>query len=375
MRIAFIVNTFPSLSQTFILNQITGLMDRGHEIDIYARTPTAQPKIHSDVETYHLYKRIHYWNALWKIKSLRFFYYAAGFLTHRRYDVMHCHFGPNALTGMELRERGILNGKLITTFHGYDLSTYIEKSGRHVYDRLFDKGELFLPVSEHMKRRLIDLGCDDKKIVLHRMGVDSKRFFFRPDRSNSDGVVRITSIARLVEKKGIEYGIRAVAKLVKSNKKVEYNIVGDGPLKAELSRIVEDFGIAPLVKFLGWKEQQEVIGILKDTDILLAPSITGKDSDQEGIPAALIEAMAMGLPVVSTRHSGIPELIEDGISGFLVPEHDVDALAERLNYLIEYPEVWPEIGRAGRVFVEKHHDIDNLNDRLVGIYNQMLIKA
>lgn len=82
--------------------------------------------------------------------------------------------------------------------------------------------------------------------------------------------------------------------------------------------------------------------------------------------------MAMGLPVVSTQHSGIPELIENGISGFLVPERDSDALVDRLSYLIEHPEVWPEMGRVGRAFVEEHYNINKLNDRLDEIYRQLL---
>ena len=112
--------------------------------------------------------------------------------------------------------------------------------------------------------------------------------------------------------------------------------------------------------------------ILSNSDILLAPSITAHDKDQEGIPVVLMETMAMGLPIISTLHSGIPELVQDGISGYLVPERDVDALAEKLNYLIEHPELWSEMGKAGRAFVEENFNIDKLNDRLVEIFQSLL---
>ena len=105
---------------------------------------------------------------------------------------------------------------------------------------------------------------------------------------------------------------------------------------------------------------------------MLAPSVTSQNGDCEGIPVAIVEALAWGLPVLSTLHSGIPEVIQDGESGFLVPERDTEALAEKLEYLIEHPELWPEMGRKGRKYVEEHYDIDKLNDRLVEIYQRLL---
>jgi colanic acid/amylovoran biosynthesis glycosyltransferase len=180
------------------------------------------------------------------------------------------------------------------------------------------------------------------------------------------------TIARLVEKKGVEYGIRAVAKLVRAKLSIEYHVIGDGPLREDLRQLIQELDANDTVKLLGWKQQQEVVEILNNAHIMLAPSVTSQDGDQEGIPVSLMEAMARGLPIVSTQHSGIPELIENGVSGFLVPEQDVDALAEKLGYLIEHPEVWPEMGRAGRVYVEKHYDINKLNNQLVEIYQKLL---
>jgi colanic acid/amylovoran biosynthesis glycosyltransferase len=100
--------------------------------------------------------------------------------------------------------------------------------------------------------------------------------------------------------------------------------------------------------------------------------VTTENGDQEGIPVALMEALSQGLPVLSTQHSGIPELVQDGKFGFLVPERDVDALAEKLEYLIEHPELWPKMGRAGRDYVARHHDINRLNDQLVNLYQRLL---
>lgn len=415
MKIAFIVNNFPCLSQTFILNQITGLIDQGHEVDIYANDPGSDSKIHADVEKYNLLTRTYYFNVppvrIHRIlKSLglifanrrkypdvlnctlkSFFvrknvirsqwmipYWAIPILEGQPYDVVHCHFGPCGLTGAQLKLLGLFKGKLITSFHGYDITTFIQShnnklsnqlfESKNIYQKLFKIGDVFLPISERWKQQLIRLGCDERRIRVHRMGIDIKTFTFTPRYLSSGQSVRIITIARLVEKKGVEYGIRAIAKLIAMNQCIEYSIVGDGPLKEDLQKLIDDLNISRNVRLLGWKQQHEIVELLNSSHILLAPSVTSKDGDQEGIPVVLMEAMAMGLPVVSTQHSGIPELVEDGISGYLVPERDVDALAERLHHLVKHPALWVGMGKSGREYVEAHYNIDRLNKKLVDIY-------
>jgi colanic acid/amylovoran biosynthesis glycosyltransferase len=408
MKIAFIVNNFPVLSQTFILNQITGLIEKGNEVDIYAN-PSHELKVHADVNNFNLMKRTYYFHTTSKnpfvnlLKSLRLIlenslkypkflyclvkgfqhakeaslpiwmlpYIAAPFLPAKNYDIIHCHFGPNGIKGILLKKLGLIQGKLITSFHGYDITYYLEKSGKNPYEDLFEIGDLFLPISEHWKNKLIELGCNENKIIVHRMGVDCRKFSFTPRYPSDDGQVQIVTIARLVEKKGVEYGIRAIAKLAKTNHKIEYNIIGDGPLMGYLQERIKQLGVENTVKLLGWKQQDEVVEILNNSHILLAPSVTSKDGDQEGIPVVLMEAMAMGLPVVSTLHSGIPELVKDGVTGFLAPERDVDALAERLNYLIEHSEDWLKMGEAGCRYVEEHYNINKLNEDLFNIYKMI----
>lgn len=407
MKIAFLVEEFPSLSNTFILNQITGLIDRGHQVDIYTANQINPPKIHPDIEKYkllnHTYSAkmpkdlflrrlkaarlllanyhknfivsLHSLNVFKyrkKASSLRLFYVTIPFLPKQSYDIIHCHFGWSAMDGMILREIGVLQGKLIATFHGVDITQYIHFAGIHAYDSLFASADLLQPISKRWKERLIELGCNEKKIIVHRMGIDCSRFCFHPRQPPADGLVRCVTVCRLVEKKGLEYGIQAIAKLATINPNIEYKIIGDGILKEELQQLVRSLDIDNIVKILDPKDQQEIVEILNNSHIFLAPSVTSQKGDQEGIPVVLMEAMASGLPVVSTQHSGIPELVENGVSGFLVPERDVDALAEKLGYLIEHPEIWAKMGKSGRTYVEEHYNIDKLNDRLVEIYQQLL---
>ena len=170
----------------------------------------------------------------------------------------------------------------------------------------------------------------------------------------------------------VAYTIRAIARLISSGRRVSYSVVGDGELRSDLEQLIKDLGIESEVLLLGRRNHEEVLRLILDAHVLVAPSVTAANGDQEGIPNVLKEAMASGLPVLSTQHSGIPELVQNGISGFLVPERDVDALTEKLEYFIDHPEKWPEMGRNGRNYVKKYYDINKLNDRLVKIYQQLL---
>ena len=248
MKIAFIVSGFPTLSETFILNQITGLLDMGYDVEIFAQFNPKEKKVHPDIEKYQLMRRVHYFNIphnkikrilkaifliiknfhkapLKILKSLNVFRYGKTALSLRllytlipfldeKFDIIHCHFGPNGIIGAYLKEIGI-NGKLITTFHGYDMSTFIVNNGNNVYKKLFLNGDLFLPISDYWKRKLIRLGCNEKKIIVHHMGIDLERFNFFERRKHSEEPIKILTLGRLVEKKGHKYAIRAIAKIVK----------------------------------------------------------------------------------------------------------------------------------------------------------------
>ncbi|MBW4665549.1 MAG: glycosyltransferase [Chroococcus sp. CMT-3BRIN-NPC107] len=413
MRVAFIVDGFPVISQTFILNQIVGLIERGHTVDIYSinltqeEADTDTAKMHPDVEKYNLLNRTYYspkipknpflrllkaivlsasfyksplvWLQSLNIfkygtqaASLRLLYRATHLINKEPYDIIHCQFGTLALPIMVQRQLGAIRGKLVTSFRGYDISEIVQQKGENVYKELFKTGDFFLTNCNYFKNRLLKLGCPADKLLVLGSGIDCSKFAYTPRTLPADNIVRIATTGRLVEKKGIEYCIRAVAKVIEANKKIEYNIIGDGILKAQLQQLIEELGISNKVKILGWQPQQEIIKILHQSSIFMATSLTASNGNQDAPVNTLKEAMAMGMPVIGTLHGGIPELIEDGISGFLVPEKDVDALAEKLIWLIENPSDWIRMGKAGRAYVEKHYETNQLNHRLVEIYHQVL---
>lgn len=402
MRVAMFVTGFPIPSETFILDQISGLARRGCDITIFAEQEVTGPGMQADGLLLELHRRTHVltipetamargraavrlaagaspklpWKSLNAVRywrraaSLRLFFDAMRCRNHAPFDVVHCHFGPNGIRAAALREIGAIRTlALVTSFYGYDVSEFLRRG--NPYSRLFREGELFLPLGETMRDRLIAIGCPEDRILVHRLGVAPASF---PARSlRGAGPVRIVSIGRLVEKKGIEYGIRSIARILgKTADAVRYTIVGEGRLRPALEELIRSLGLQEVMVLAGWRDRAEVRQYLSEADILLAPSVTSATGDEEGTPTAILEAMAHGLPVVSTFHAGIPEIVQGGVSGMLVRERDVEGTATALSRLIEDPHLRRSMGLAGRAFVSERHDIDRLNDVLFEIYQLMV---
>lgn len=405
MRIAIVTTVFPSLSQTFVLNQITGLLDLGHDVHIFALN-AQNDKLHPDVLKYHLLERTTYLESYplhkvervskalrWIAQNSRYYpqaivnglnplrswkstfnlsrlFHTVCFLEKGPYDIVHCHFGGMGRLVSQIISH-IPHKMFITSFHGHDVTRNSQiKKGKNT--QLIKKGDVFLSHSSIMDKRLFSLGFPKERIIRHRVGIEPDQFEFteRTHRTYSNGrLIHLLTIARLVEKKGVEYGLRAVAKLRQSgNIRVRYRIAGDGPLREELETLAGILGIARYVEFLGWRDRNEMRKLLQTSDIFMLPSVTASDGDQEGTPVSLLEAQSMGLPVLSTLHSGIPEIVRHGKSGYLVAERDVDALEERLKHLISHKEEWPYLGKEGRRIISEYHDIGKLNRRLSEIY-------
>jgi colanic acid/amylovoran biosynthesis glycosyltransferase len=272
---------------------------------------------------------------------------------------------------LRLQSYGLFRGPLVTSFHGYDVSMHLRQAGREVYSELFRRGNVFLPVTEHWAGRLRSLGCPPGRIHVHRMGIDLGRFEFRPPHLPRDGDARLLSVGRLVEKKGFAHGLRAVSELLPEFPRLRYDIVGDGPCRSDLERDIAGLGLGGAVRLLGALAQPHVLHRMRASDIFLAPSVTALDGDTEGLPVVLMEAMAVGLPVVTTRHSGIPELVEDGVTGFVAEERDGAGLAHKLRRLLAAPEAWAPLTRRARAKVEAECDVERQVSKLVDLYRSL----
>ncbi len=407
MRIAFLLNEFPALSQPFVLNQITGMIDRGYDVDIYAVRRYQVEKSHPQINHYGLLDKARFFNdmpggylqrfvtviglivkrGLWyrpgliletmllaenvrKALSLSLLYKVLAFADRDHYDIIHCQFGTQGPLALKLKKIGVTDGKIITSFRGFDITkAVVNKPG--YYNELFKLGALFLPVSKSLGDKLLAAGCPADRIRVLHSGIDCSRFRFSERSKGREDAVRVISIGRFVEKKGWQYAIDAVANALSAGRNVKYTIVGGGDLRDKVKRRIADRHIGSSVILSGWCEHDEITRLLDESHILLAPSVTADDGDQEGIPNVLKEAMAMGLPVLSTLHSGIPELVEDGVTGYLVPERDVDALTDRLMDLCDHPEQWAEMGRQARKKIDAEFDTDKINGELDALYSKV----
>jgi colanic acid/amylovoran biosynthesis glycosyltransferase len=273
---------------------------------------------------------------------------------------------------------------LVTTFYGFDMSAMPQKRGwRKSYQKLFSQGDLFLVEGSHMREQLVSLGCPRDRVQIQRIGVDLDKFSFPPTRSAdlnaSPGervrpgeAVRILMVGRLVEKKGFEYGIRAFARILPRFPNAQLRIVGDGKLRARLEQIVQQLGIGDEVVMLGAVPYAVYAEEARRAHIFMAPSATAANGDSEGgAPTVLLEMQARGLPVLSTQHADIPEVVIDGASGYLVPERDEVALSQKLAELLAHPERWHEMGRAGRTHMEKQHNIVTVTKELERKYDSL----
>jgi colanic acid/amylovoran biosynthesis glycosyltransferase len=407
LRIAVMPGPFPLLSTTFIFDQIVGLLALGHDVEVFAQPAAERGAVHPDFFRHEVAGRTHYWlsgrstpldaarrtavllrreprgtlERLVRSLDPRSFgmrgasgylwCLASELLLRPGFDVVLCHFGEHGARAEMLRRIGAFSAPIVTVFHGYDISRYVENHGASVYDELFEAGELMLPISDHWRRRLIELGCPASKIRVHRMGVDQTTIALRERTLAPGETPRILSVARLTEKKGIEYALRALGALRVRGIESEYHVVGDGPLRAELERLARDLHLEASVVFHGAQPHERVMELQGEAHVFLAPSVTARDGDQEGIPVAIMEAMAGGMPVISTRHSGIPELVIDGETGYLTAERDVDGLAHALARVLAERDQWARMGRSAHRVIAERHDRRKLDAELSAMLDQV----
>jgi colanic acid/amylovoran biosynthesis glycosyltransferase len=262
---------------------------------------------------------------------------------------------------------------IVTTFLGYDVSA-APNNPEYVraLQQLFEKGDLFRVLSRDMARQIRRLGCPDGKIRVIHHGIPLERYPFAPRRAPETGPVIILTAGRLIPKKGPTDLARAFARLCRDGIDVRLRIAGDGPLRPAMEAILSDAGCRDRADFLGRVEPGQLAEEMRQAHLFCLPSRVGPDGDSEGIPNVK-EAMAIGLPVVSTDHAGIPELVEEGVCGYLVPEGDVTGLSDRLRCLIHRPEQWAAMGRAGRARVEAEYSLASVARQLEAeVYGPLL---
>ncbi len=361
LNIVFVVEYFPAPSQTYVLNIITGLIDKGHNVSIFAfheNDAIGQP-IQPNVEKYCLMNQVTYGKWPDELPD---------------YDIIFCQSATlgNKMLKIKSLAKWLRTRKLVIALRGADIAKNIVKNNPKNYKRLFAEADIFLPVCEYFKEVAMKVGCSPDKIIVYHSAIDCSQFFFREREMPEGETVQLVSVCRLIEKKGTDVAIRAMARVAKNCPNVHFTIVGQGPLEDFLKQLVKKLNISDKVTFFGWGTQEDVVKVLDKSHIFLLPSITALNGDKEGIPNALKEAMAMGLITVATRHAGNPELIDDGISGFLVAEKNSKELARKIKYLIRHPEIWKPVAFAARKKIEDEFETKKSIEELEQIFYGLL---
>ena len=288
--------------------------------------------------------------------------------------LIHVKFGTDALKYLPLKRRTGL--PFVASFHGYDASSALNNPkilGKY-RKFLFPNADHLITVSKKLKDNLIEVGCPEKKITVLWSGIDVNKFSYKPRMVNKNEKIKIFTIARLKEAKGIHYLIDAYAMVEKVRPNTELIIVGQGQLKDHLLRQISNLGLENKISIRNFVPHNKVPDIMHNHHIFCLPSVVSSRGIEEGTPNVLKEACATGMPVVATNHSGIPHVIHDGKNGFLVQERNIEQLSEKLIYLIDHPEIWEEMGVYGRKHIEQNFDKKGQAKKLENIY-QGLIKA
>ncbi len=408
LRFTIACKNFPVRSQTFILNQILDLIDKGHDVNIVVYE--ANKELLGQVDPkYRLAERISttdmpqsfvlrvfglliftvthpafFIKILQTVNffkfgkialSLKLFYSAKVFLKQPKYDLYQAHFGEVGMILSILKSIGIVDGRIITTFHGYDahFSDATFATTKAIYTQLFGaKDNRFTVNSDYTKNQIISLGARENTIYNLPVGLDTQKYQ-RKTKTTQREQLRLISVGRLVPFKGFEYSIRAVAKLVNDGFfQIHYSIIGEGTQYVFLDSLIKQLGMSQHVFLIGAKSQEEVIAKMSDSDLFVHPAIRENNGRQENQGLVIQEAQALELPVITTRTGGIPEGLIENKTGLLVEEKNIDHLANSILFFAQNKPEIERFGKAGRDFVVQNFDIKTINDRLVSVYEEVL---
>lgn len=280
------------------------------------------------------------------------------FLRAHRVTAMLAEYGPTGVLAGDVCRH--LRIPLHVYFHGYDATvTPRHPTARRRYRRLFTQATSIICASRFLADRLVALGCPERLIHVVSCGVDTGRFVPGTPKPG-----RILALGRLVEKKAPHLTIRAFGRIAARFPLAHLEIAGDGPLRALCEATIDELGLRGRVTLLGPQPHETCIELMRRAAIFAQHSVVDGDGNTEGFPVSIAEAMASGLPVVSTRHSGIPEKVRDGVTGFLVDEGDVEGMAEAFARLLADPDLARRMGAAGRAHALDVLDQARVHDRL-----------
>jgi len=374
--VASYCTTFLKPEMLHIYRQVTGLRRYGTFIVAKERV-SAERFPFPDIEMVPRKPRKNFIRRFWlkHVRKLPALYYRGEMqgmmkiFRRRRADVMHIYFGH---TGVHLLPFIKGWGKpCVVSFHGADV---MPREHQPAYEgqlrELLRVTPLVLARSLSLAERLKELGCPPEKIRLNRTGIPLGDYPWRERRIPEGGEWHFVQACRLIPKKGIATALRAFAGFRERHPRARFTLAGEGPMKREIEELAGALGIAGAVKLTGFLGQAELARLYGEAHFFVHPSEVTADQNQEGVPNSMLEAMATGLPVLATLHGGIPEAVENGRTGLLVPERDDAGLLRAMLELAARPERAFEMGRAASESVRIEFEQGKQIEKLEGYYDE-----
>lgn len=369
-------------TQTWLFNQVSCLQQLG--LVSHVACERTENLDQFEVANIHCFAKEPAWRQLWDraVRRLRFRYhldYMVQVGRKTKAQIVHSHFGNIGWSSLGgVRKLGV---KHVVTFYGFDVNMLPLRSPmwRKRYLKLFTGADLVLCEGSHMASCIVALGCPAEKVKVQHLGVDVDRIEFRPRHWQSGEPLRVLIAASFREKKGIPCAIEALGMLQKTTP-IELTIIGDAGAneasQREKKRIflaLEQSGLVPVTRLLGYQPHAQMLAEAYRNHIFLHPSVTAQDGDTEGgAPVGIIEMLASGMPVVSTYHCDIPEVLGPELHHLLAPENSSNGLVAVMNHLIAAPEMWKNLVSAGRARIEAEYSMHRQAEKLSGIYNDLL---
>lgn len=295
-------------------------------------------------------------------------------------QILHSHFGNAGWADISAAK--LANLKHVVTFYGYDVNMLpsVDPKWTMRYKRLFRNVDLVLCEGSHMAASIVDLGCPSHKVRVQHLGVDLDAITYQPRQWNkNEGPLRMLIAGTFTEKKGIPYALRAISR-VRNEIPVDVTIIGDSTSnpqsiqeKANIFKTLKEEHLESVSTSLGYVTQDRLWQEAYKHHIFLSPSVTAQNGDTEGgAPVSIIEMAASGMPIISTTHCDIPEVVLDKTTGFLSEERDVDGLVKNIRQLSKHPEGWKAMLDAGRSHIETNYCAKKQGRRLKEHYLEIL---
>lgn len=405
LRVLTITATFPSLIQPWLVNQLVQIIENGGENRILARH--SETKVYnSNIDRYRLIEHAllvpDSKMGLIKI-NLGILFSLAGSIAFLRgiarlprvllaqqftlkekllsflmipymgladVDVIHSHSEMAGNRFMPIIYA--LAKPLVITFHGLPPAG-VNPITREQRGRYAKQSSFILVNTDFAKKQYVSLGADETKIRILPQGTDLEKFPFRARTFPENNTMNILTVGRFHPDKGQQYAISAIASLIKDGFKIKYRLVGNGPERERLQQLGRELEVEEHIEFFSQISDEKLQEIYDDSHIFILPSLTDKEGLHEETQGVVLqEAQASGLITIATRAGGIPECIDDGVSGFLVEDRSEDAIKRQLIDIIHMPERWVEIQLKGRQWVEEKYSIRMIGKKINRLYQSLL---